>query len=89
MAKKNLPPLEVGKAYIAAEFDHFEYVGSKLMPSEQPTILRLHLRNGTTIDLPVRDSELRRLALVMAAAFPQEIIDDFSSKGWVQAAPKP
>ena len=89
MAKKNLPPLEVGKAYIAAEFDHFEYVSSKLVPSGQSAILRLHMRNGTTIDFPVRDSELRRFALVMASAFPKEIIDYFSSKGWVQAAPNP
>lgn len=89
MTKKNLPLLEVGQAYVAAEFDHFEYVGSKLMPSGQLAILRLHLRNGTTIDLPVRDAELLRLAHVMAGAFPQEIIDDFRSKGWINAPIEP
>jgi len=25
MSTKNLPPLEVGKAYVAADFEHFEY----------------------------------------------------------------
>lgn len=84
MAQKHLPPLETGKAYIAAEFDHFEYVGSRLTSPGQPALFRLHLKNGTTIDLPVRESELLRLAHVMANAFPTEIIDDFRQKNWVK-----
>ncbi|MCY1439632.1 hypothetical protein D9M71_558750 [compost metagenome] len=83
MAKRNLPPLEVGQAYVAAEFEHFEYCGSALMPAGQKAILRLHLKNGTTIDLPASDAELLRLAHVMAAAFPQEVISVFRENGWI------
>ena len=83
MTKRNLPPLEVGQAYVAADFESFEYRGSALMPASQKAILRLHLANATTIDLPADDDELLRLAHVLAAAFPQQIISMFKENGWV------
>lgn len=68
MIIKNLPPLEVGQAYRAADFEYFEY--DHIFQGEQRAILRLHLKNGTTIDLPTTDDELKRLRNVLNAAFP-------------------
>jgi len=52
MKSKNLPPLEVETAYLATDFERFEYSGAQLQPPGSKAILRLHLSNGTTIDLP-------------------------------------
>ncbi|MCG8356990.1 MAG: hypothetical protein MI920_15600 [Kiloniellales bacterium] len=70
MTAKNLPPLEVGQAYYAADFERFEYFGAKLTGSK--AILRLHLKNGTTVDLPASDEELQFLMRCLCAAFPEE-----------------
>lgn len=80
--RKALPPLEVGRAYLAADFDHFEYVGSALTGSK--AILRLHLTNSTTIDLPCSDDELKRLALVLCEAFGPVVIEHLKMRGWVK-----
>jgi hypothetical protein len=79
--RRNLPPLEVGTAYIAQDFEYFEYFGSKLTGSE--AILRLHLKNSTTIDLPTNDDELQRLALVLCEAFGPGVIAHLKERGWV------
>lgn len=55
MSQRNLPPLEVGTAYTATDFQSFEYSGAALTGSK--AILRLHLSNGTTIDLPANDKD--------------------------------
>jgi hypothetical protein len=78
---KNLPPLEVGQAYVAADFEEFEYSGAKLTGSK--AILRLHLSNGTTIDLPASDDELRRLMAMLCDAFPNEAMNLFRQRGWI------
>ena len=83
MTKKHLPPLEVGQAYVATDFETFEYRGSALLPAGEKAVLRLHLANGTTIDLPAADDELLRLAHVLAAAFPQQVLSVFKKNGWV------
>ena len=82
MTGKNLPPLEVGTAYVAADFEEFEYCGSILTGSK--AILRLHLKNGTTIDLPASDDELRRLAVILCAALGPYVIDHLKKQGWVK-----
>ncbi len=33
MSRKNLPPLEVGTAYVPADFESFEYFRTKLLGS--------------------------------------------------------
>jgi hypothetical protein len=81
MRPKNLPPLEVGKAYVAADFERFDYSGSKLTGSK--AILRLHLKNGTTIDLPTSNAELKRMAIVLCDAFGPYVIKHLKSRGWV------
>ena len=80
-AQKNLPPLQVGMAYEAADFERFEYCGAMLTGST--AILRLHLKNGTTIDLPANDDELKRLALVLCEAFGPHVIEHIKSRKWV------
>ena len=81
MSSKNLPPLEVGQAYVAADFENFEYVGSALTGTT--AILRLHLKNGTTIDLPASDDELRELMHLLCDAFPPAAVELFRDRGWV------
>ncbi len=80
-AKKPLPPLEVGQAYEAADFESFEYAGAILTGSK--AILRLHLKNGTTIDLPATDDELRHLMCMLCDAFPPAAVELFRERGWV------
>ena len=79
MPAKNLPPLEVQCAYRAQDFERFEYFGSKL--TGQTTILRLHLKNATTIDLPTSDDELRRLLVVLCDAFGSYAVEHLKSRG--------
>jgi hypothetical protein len=78
---RNLPPLEVGTAYRAQDFESFEYFGSKL--TEREAILRLHLKNETTIDLPTNDDELKRLLRVLIAAFGDEAIAHLRELRWI------
>ena len=81
MPGRTLPPLEVGQAYHAADFERFEYFGATLTGST--AILRLHLKNGTTIDLPASDDELRLLMHSLCAAFPEDAVKVFRDRGWV------
>ena len=76
-----MPPLEVGPPYLAADFERFEYVGSMLTGSK--AILRLHLKNGTIIDLPASDDELKRLAVMLSEAFGPHVISHLKSRGWI------
>jgi len=81
MQSKNLPPLAVGQAYTAQDFERFEYFGSAL--TGQTAILRLHLKNRTTIDIPTTDDELRRLMYVLCDSFPPAAVELFRKRGWV------
>jgi hypothetical protein len=78
---KSLPPLEVGQAYRATDFERFEYSSAQLTGSK--AILRLHLSNGTTIDLPANDDELRHLMAMLCDAFPGEAVELFRRRGWI------
>jgi hypothetical protein len=83
MSRKPLPPLEVGQAYVAADFERFEYFGSKLTGSV--AILRLHLKNGTTIDLPATDDALKHLTVTLCGAFGSAAIDFLvDERGWAR-----
>jgi hypothetical protein len=79
MKPKKLPPLEARTPYRATDFLEFDYFGSKLTGSE--AILRLHLKNATTIDLPTSDAELRRLARTLTEAFPDDVIAHLKMRG--------
>jgi hypothetical protein len=81
MPARNLPPLEIGKAYQAADFEKFEYSSAQLTGSK--AILRLHLSNGTTIDLPASNDELQRLMAMLCDAFPQHALQLFRDRGWI------
>lgn len=81
MSPKHLPPLEVGSAYEAADFQRFEY--SSVARSGEGAILRLHLKNGTTIDLPATRDDMRYLALVLAEAFGEDVVAHLRLRGWV------
>jgi hypothetical protein len=77
----NLPPLEVGKAYVASDFERFGYCGSMLTGSK--AILRLHLKNGTTIDLPASDGELKNLLVLLCEAFGPAAIEHLKKRRWI------
>jgi hypothetical protein len=77
---KPLPPLLTDTAYRAQEFQSFEYEG-RLLNGNEP-ILRLHLANSTTIDLPTTDEELQRLCAVLIHAYGQHAIDVIKDAGW-------
>jgi len=81
MKPKNLPPLEAGRPYVATDFERFEYFGSKLTGSK--AILRLHLKNATTIDLPTSDDELKNLLAVLTQAFGSDVVAHLKSLGWI------
>jgi hypothetical protein len=80
-SRKRLPPLEVGRAYLAEDFERFEYMGSALTGST--AILRLHLKNGTTIDLHAKDDELRRLLRMLCDVFGPVAVEHLKLRGWV------
>jgi hypothetical protein len=81
MQWRNLPPLEARTPYRAMEFQNFEYFGSALTGSE--AILRLHLKNATTIDLPTNDAELKRLAIALCEAFGPDVIEHLKMRNWI------
>jgi hypothetical protein len=66
--RKPLPALLTGTAYVASDFQEFDYSGAALTGSKP--ILHLNLKNGTTIDLPTTDEELKHLLVVLCGAFP-------------------
>ncbi len=82
MSVKNLPPLQVGQAYRAVDFERFEYCGSMLTGSK--AILRLHLKNATTIDLPASDDELKTLLVMLCEAFGERAVEHLRSRGWLE-----
>ena len=80
-AAKKLPPLEVGTAYEAADFEEFEYCGAMLTGSK--AILRLHLKNETTIDLSASDDQLKVLLVNLIEAFGPAAVAHLKMRGWV------
>jgi len=79
--RKPLPPLATNTNYQAADFERFEYFGGVLTGSK--AILRLHLKNGTTIDLPSTDDELKRLLVMLCEAFPGAAVEHLKMRKWV------
>ena len=79
-AARPLPPLEAGVAYRATEFDRFDYFGG--VTPGRASILRLCLRNGTTIDLPTTEEKLRHLLFLLVVAFPQDAVENVKKMGW-------
>ena len=83
--KKPLPPLEVGIAYRAQELVSFQYLGARLTTDNTP-ILRLDLKNETTLDLPTTDDESKRLMRALIAAFPQDALEFVKAQPWFAAS---
>lgn len=81
MREKPLPPLATDTAYRVEDFQRFEYFGAALTGSE--AILRLHLTNGTTLDLPTTETELRHLLLALCDAMPEAAANHLKMRGWL------
>jgi hypothetical protein len=81
MTRKPLPLLAIGTAYEAADFERFEY--SRVGKSDTEAILRLHLKNGTTIDLPTTHDELKHLLVILCESFPDVAVAHVKMRRWV------
>jgi hypothetical protein len=79
--RKPLPPLATETNYVAADFEYFEYFGALLTGSK--AILRLHLKNGTTIDLPSSDDALKVLMVNLIEAFGPHAIEQLKMRKWI------
>lgn len=73
--------LEAGRAYSASDFETFEYSGER--QSGREAKFRLHMKNGSIIDLPASDSTMRLLAIQLAEAFGPDVIAHLRMRGWV------
>lgn len=78
---KNRLQLVAGLHYEAEDFETFEYFGDVLTGSK--AILRLHMKNGTKVDLPATNDELQRLAVVLTEAFGPVVIEHLKMRGWI------
>lgn len=84
MKLRNLPPLQVETAYLATDFQRFEYEHhSRNHAHAGKSILRVHLKNGTTLDLPATDEQLKDLATSLAEAFGPTVIEFLKARSWI------
>lgn len=74
MTHKNLPPLEVGATYRVADFAKFEWWSGRLT-GEATATLRLHLKNGTILEIPATEEELQYLQHNLNEAFPKRAVE--------------
>ncbi len=85
MSQRFLPPLEADTSYRVADFEYFEYGHRslrKLVTGEDTSILHLHLKNRTTLDLPVSDEALHLLLRTLIDAFPVETLRHVKTRPW-------
>jgi hypothetical protein len=80
--RKALPLLLTETAYRAPELVSFQYIGAPLTTDNTP-ILRLDLKNGTTLDLPTTGEELQRLMRTLISAFGPQAIEHLRKLGWI------
>jgi len=80
--KRPLPPLATATNYEATDFERFEYL-SALLTGSKANLLRLHLKNGTTLDLPASDEALKYLLVMLCEAFPLAATAHVKSRGWI------
>ena len=73
----------VGSSHRRAFLSSSVTAGAAAMLTGSKATLRLHLKNGTSIDLPCDDTELKRLTLVLCEAFGPVVIEHLKSRGWV------
>jgi hypothetical protein len=89
MPRKRMPPLEVGCSYELSNFDYFDYTHAQVRGEsgrgEPRSVLRLHLQNGTTIELPLDARQRNHLARLMAEACVDVVIDHLKSRGLIQS----
>lgn len=79
----NREPLRLvaGLWYAAEDFERFEYLPP--LQRGEVTILRLHMKNGCTLDLPASQDELARLAIVLTEAHGPKVIAHLRERGWI------
>lgn len=85
MSLRNLPPLAAGTAYRVADFERFDLFPpmAGTGPFSEAAILRLHLKNGTRLDVPASDTQLQQLAVLFAEAYGPTVIEHLKERGWV------
>jgi methyl coenzyme M reductase beta subunit len=86
MAKKTLPPLEVGTVYRVNDFEYFEFTAEtlqKAVTGEETAILRIYLKNQTILEVPTSTEKLHFLLRNLMSAYPQVAIDFATERNWV------
>lgn len=87
MSDRNLPPLQADTSYRVADFQYFEYSHASIrqpLTGEDTSILRLHLKNRTILDLPLSDEQLRHMQRTLIAAFPADALAYIKTMPWAK-----
>ncbi|TBH58578.1 hypothetical protein ELG65_09220 [Rhizobium leguminosarum] len=86
MARKTLPPLQVGTVYRVSDFEYFEFTAATLQKAvvgEDTAILRIILKNQTVMEVPTSTEKLHFLLRNLMEAYPQIAIDHAIERNWV------
>lgn len=81
MTQKKPLMLQVGCLYEAAEFDYFEF--QKILSDESKAVLRLHMKNGTIVDLPCSVESLKHLLATLCGAYGDHAKQVLKQSGWL------
>jgi hypothetical protein len=82
LPQKLLPPLEVGTPYLVADYESVEFWAPRLT-GQSTAILRVHLKNGTTLDLPTSETDLQHLMAMLIEAYGTKAIEHLKSRRWI------
>ena len=77
----NLAPIAAGQAYRLHEFEYFEY--DHVFRNPQSAVLRLHMKNGATVEVPATDEQMKRLLFALMSGFRQEAIAYMRHQSWI------
>lgn len=87
VSDRNLPPLQADTSYRVADFQYFEYSHASIrqpLTGEDTSILRLHLKNRTILDLSLSDEQLKHMQRTLIAAFPADALAYIKTMPWAK-----
>lgn len=73
MTRQERPPLQAGDTYRTSEFDYFEFTPQAIqnkVSGEDFAILRIILKDSTTLEVPANMAVLHSLLKNLMAAYP-------------------
>lgn len=78
---KNLLTLAAGSASRAQDFEYFEY--DHVFRNADNVMLRLHMRNQATLEIPANDQQLIRLMYALMSGFRPEAVAFLKKNSWI------